>query len=87
MSDRRDSWYARMDEKCIQSFVHESKVHLKGPRRKWEDNMKTGLKNRLVDCVLDSRGSGYAQMEDVCGTCNKPPEFFVGGVFVEMLYH
>ena len=76
-----------MDEKCIQSFVRESKVHLKGPRRKREDNMKTGLKNRLIDCVLDSRGSGYAQMEDVCGTCNRPLEFFVGEVFVDLLCH
>lgn len=76
-----------MDKKCIQRFVRESKVHLKGPRRKWEDNTKTSLKNRFVDCVLDSCGPGYAQMEDVCGTCNQPPEFFVVGVFVDLLCH
>jgi hypothetical protein len=49
--------------------------------------MKTGPKNRLIDCVLDSRGSEYAQMEDICGTCNQPPEFFVCGVFVDLLCH
>jgi len=41
-----------MRSACIILFVKpERKANLKGPRPKWEDNIKTDLKNRVVDFV------------------------------------
>jgi len=32
----------------------ERKAHIKGPRPKWKDNIQTGIKNQVVDFVLNS---------------------------------
>ena len=55
---QRVSTFGWMTNACIILFVKpERKAHLKGPRPKWEDNIQTDLKNRVVNFVLDSYGS------------------------------
>jgi hypothetical protein len=36
----------------------EGKTLLKRPKRRWEDNIKIYLRNRVGVCALDSSGSG-----------------------------
>ena len=68
--DERVDTLGWMKNTCIHlSVKSERKAHLKGPRPKWEDNIQTDLKNRVVDFLLDPCGSRYAPMEDVCGAC------------------
>jgi hypothetical protein len=49
-----------MAEKCTQSFDKkpEGRRPLRRSKSRWEDNNKMGLKNVIVECELDSFGSG-----------------------------
>jgi hypothetical protein len=40
----------------------EGKRHLGRPRRRWEDNIKTDIRNRMGWYGLDSSGSGYGPL-------------------------
>jgi hypothetical protein len=47
-----------LNEKCIQEFTRKPQKETPLGGRKWEDNIKMGLKG--VGCGLDSSGSGRA---------------------------
>jgi hypothetical protein len=49
----------------------EGKKPLGRPRRRWDDNIKLDLKNRMGRCGMDSFASGY---EEVVGSCEHGDE-------------
>jgi hypothetical protein len=56
----------------------ERKRLLGRPRCRWEDNIRTNLKNRMGSCGLDSPGLGHGQLAGSCGHGNEHSDSIKG---------
>jgi hypothetical protein len=58
----------------------EGKRPLGRPRRRWEYNIRIGVKeNKVRRCRLDSSGSGSGSLAGFCEYCNEPSVSIKGG--------